>query len=258
MYPSTPDVQPAFRVSRRKSSEGILATIPSLPPQTRNRMHVSEALEGRRTIRGFKPSPVPDEKIREIFEAAQLAPSNCNTQPWNVVVISGTARDKLEKALLEEILSGKKPSPAFPPGDVDLTGVYRERQHECARRYYGTMGIGRDDRDARNELMMRNWQFFGAPHVAFICMPVSMGPVNAIDVGIYLQTLMLLMVEHGLGSCPQGALAFFPDPVREIADIPDETGIICGLSFGYVDEDAVINTARMSRAAIDDCVTFVS
>ena len=221
-------------------------------------MQVTQAIEGRRTIRGFTSSPVPDQLIRKIFEAARQAPSNCNSQPWNVTVVSGAARDKLEKALMAEILSGKKPSPTFPPGDADLTGVYRERQYDCAMRYYGAMGIEREDRDARNELMMRNWQFFGAPHVAFICMPVSMGPVNAIDIGIYLQTLMLLLVEHGLGSCPQGALAFFPDPVREIAGIPDDMGIICGLSFGYVDEDARINTARMPRAPVDDCVTFVS
>ena len=221
-------------------------------------MQVTEAIEGRRTIRGFKPAPVPDKLIQSIFETAQLAPSNCNTQPWDVFVVSGEARDKLEKALVAEIVGGKQPSPAFPPGDADLTGVYRERQYECAARYYGTMGIAREDRDARNELMLRNWQFFGAPHVAFICMPVSMGPVNAIDIGIYLQTLMLVMVENGLGSCPQGALAFFPDPVREIAGIPADLGIICGLSFGYADEDALINTARMARANFDDCVTFVS
>ncbi len=221
-------------------------------------MQVTDALRGRRTIRGFKSTPVADELIRNIFETAQQAPSNCNTQPWEVFVVSGEARDELEKALVAEILAGKQPSPAFPPGDADLTGVYRERQYECAARYYGTMGIEREDRDARNELMLRNWQFFGAPHVAFLCMPVSMGPVNAIDIGIYLQTLMLLMVEHGLGSCPQGALAFFPDPVREIAGIPEDMGIICGLSFGYADDDAVINTARMTRAPLGDCVSFVS
>ena len=96
---------------------------------------------------------------------------------------------------------------------------------DCAVRYYGVMDIKRDDRNARNELMAKNWQFFGAPHVAFLCMDLDMGPVNAIDVGIYLQTLMLLMTEYGLGSCPQGALAYFPEPVREIAGIPDGTGI---------------------------------
>ena len=89
-------------------------------------------------------------------------------------------------------------------------------------------------------------------------MPKSMGPVNAIDVGIYLQSLMLLMAEHGLGSCPQGALAYFPDPVREIAGLPEDMGILCGLSFGYPDDDALINTVRMERAPLDQSVTFVA
>ncbi|MEM1264193.1 MAG: nitroreductase, partial [Pseudomonadota bacterium] len=139
-----------------------------------------------------------------------------------------------------------------------LTGVYREREIDCAVRYYQTMGIAREDRDARNALSARNWQFFDAPHVAFMSMPLSMSPVNSVDVGIYLQSLMLLMVEYGLGSCPQGALAFFPDPVRKIANIPDDMGILCGLSFGYPDEEAVANSLKMPRAPLADSVEFIA
>ena len=221
-------------------------------------MHVAEAIAKRRTIRGFKSDPVDEGLIRRIFEQAQQAPSNCNTQPWHVTVVSGAARDRLETMLMQELSAGKQPGPAFKPGDADLAGEYRARQIDCAVRYYSTMGIARGDRDARKELMARNWQFFGAPHVAFLSMPKSMGAVNAIDIGIYLQSLMLLLEEHGLSSCPQGALAFFPGPVFEIAKIPAEMGILCGLSFGYADEDAVINTVRMPREPIDACVKFVS
>lgn len=220
-------------------------------------MNVVEAIAQRRTIRGYLEEPVPEDLIREIFQQAQQAPSNCNTQPWRVVVVSGERRARLEDALMASLQSGARPQPAFKPGDQGLDGRYRERQVDCAVRYYGVMDIKREDHEARNALMARNWQFFGAPHVAFLCMDLDMGPVNAIDVGIYLQTLMLLMTEHGLGSCPQGALAYFPDPVNEIAGIPDGTGIVCGLSFGYIDEDAIINTARMPRAPLDESVTFV-
>ena len=220
-------------------------------------MNVAEAVAERRTIRGFLKKPVPQELIHEIFEKAQQAPSNCNTQPWRVVVVSGERRAHLEKALMAALVSGAKPNPAFKPGDQDLGDIYKARQIDCAVRYYGVMDVGRDDRDARNALMAKNWQFFGAPHVAFLCMDLDMGPVNAIDVGIYLQTLMLLMTEDELGSCPQGALAYFPEPVKEIAGIPEGTGIVCGLSFGYIDEDAKINTARMPRAPLEESVTFV-
>ena len=221
-------------------------------------MTVAEAIAIRRTTRGFKSTPVADELIREIVEKAQQAPSNCNTQPWHLTVVSGKARDRLEGLLMQALMAGEEMNPAFMPGDAKLDGVYRERQIDCAVRYYGVMGIEREDRDARNALMARNWQFFGAPHVAFLSMPKTMGPVNAVDVGIYLQSLMLLLGEYGLACCPQGALAFFPEPIFEVAEIPEEMGILCGLSFGYADEDAVINTVRMPRGSIEDCVKFVS
>ncbi len=219
-------------------------------------MNVTQAMQSRRTIRGFKPDPVPAEVIREIFSIAQESPSNCNTQPWHVSVVSGEKRDALENALVTEIMLGKKPEQAFQAFDQDLAGVYKDRQYACAAGYYTTMGIAREDKDARNALMVKNWQFFGAPHVAFISMPKTMGPINAVDIGIYLQSLMLLMVERGLASCPQGALAFFPKPVFDLANIPQDNGILCGLSFGYADAEAKINEVKMGRAELADTVQF--
>ena len=221
-------------------------------------MKVSEAIKARRTIRGFKKDRVPESLLEEIFELAQHSASNCNTQPWHTVVVSGDKRDKLENLMLTEIMSGGSPSPGFKPGDQELKGVYRERQIACASDYYGTMGISREDKDARNALMVQNWQFFGAPHAAFISMPKSMGEVNAIDIGIYLQSLMLLLTEYGLASCPQGALAFFPKSVYELCDIPEENAILVGLSFGYAEEGAKINTVKMPRAPLSESVSFES
>jgi nitroreductase len=220
-------------------------------------MNVSDAISARRSIRGFKPDPVAPELLEKIFNTASLAPSNCNTQPWHIVVVSGQARIDLQTAIFAEMSAGKAPSPAFPPGDQGLTGDYKDRQYQCAFGYYGTMGIERHEKDKRFALMMKNWEFFGAPHVAFISMPTSMGPVNAIDVGIYLQTLMLVLVEHGLASCPQGALAFYPDEVKKIANIPEGNGIICGLSFGYEEVGAQINKVIMDRAPLADTVQFI-
>ncbi len=219
-------------------------------------MKVSEALKARRTIRGYKKDRVPDEILKEIFELAQHSASNCNTQPWHAAVVSGEKRDQIENLMLTEIISGGQPSPGFKPFDKNMEGVYRERQIACAADYYGTMGISRDDKDARNALMVQNWQFFGAPHAAFISMPKWMGEVNAIDVGIYLQSLMLLLTEYGLSSCPQGALAYFPKSVYELCEIPEGNAIIVGLSFGYAEDDAKINTVKMPRAALEDCVSF--
>lgn len=217
---------------------------------------VIQALQQRRSIRGFEPREVPAELIEEIFTKASMAPSNCNTQPWHVNVVSGEARKKLEEQLMAGIMQGAQPQFHFKPGDMGLSGVYKERQFDCAARYYGTMGIERSDRDKRNWLMAKNWQFFGAPHAAFISMPKTMGEVNAIDIGIYLQTLMLLLVEHGLASCPQGALAAFPEPVKAITLIPEGNELIVGLSFGYEAVGEQINKVTMERAPLGDTVTF--
>ncbi|WP_159819109.1 nitroreductase [Colwellia sp. 20A7] len=222
------------------------------------KMTVSEAMRNRRTIRGYKPEPVAEDLLQQILETAQLSPSNCNTQPWFLTVVSGQARDQLEQALIAELIAGKPPEPAFMSGDANLEGIYRERQYACAADYYQTMGIEREDKTGRNQLMVKNWQFFGAPHVAFVTMPLTMGPVNAIDIGIYLQSLMLLFVEHGLASCPQGALALYPQPIKEIAGIPEGHGILCGISFGYADEEAKINEVKMGRADLQQSVKFVS
>lgn len=217
---------------------------------------VSQALAARRSIRGFQPREVAPELLEEIFTKASLAPSNCNTQPWHINVVSGAAREKLEAELMTGLMQGAQPQFHFKPGDMDLSGVYKERQYDCAMRYYGTMGIERSDRDRRNWLMAKNWQFFGAPHAAFISMPKSMGEVNAIDIGIYLQTLMLLLVEYGLASCPQGALAAFPEPVKAITPIPEGNELIVGLSFGYEAVGEQINKVTMERAPLADTVTF--
>ena len=219
---------------------------------------VTDSIKQRRTVRGFKPDLVPDDILKSIFETAQFSASNCNTQPWFVTIVSGELRKQLEQAMMADVTSGKAPSPAFTPGDQDLEGIYKERQYACAADYYGTMNIERSDKEKRNALMLQNWQFFGAPHVAFISMPVTMGAVNAVDVGIYLQSLMLLLVEHGLASCPQGALAFFPESVKKLVGLPEGHGIICGISFGYEDKNAHINKVHMGRAPLEEAVRFVS
>lgn len=221
-------------------------------------MDVSQAIKTRRTVRGFKKDPVPEETLREILEIARFSASNCNTQPWHFTVISGAARDRLERALIAEIKSGAEQNPAFQLGDSGLQDIYKTRQYECAYGYYDCMGIAREDREKRKEQSLKNWQFFGAPHVGILSMPLTMGEVNGLDMGIYLQSIMLLLVEYGLASCAQGSLARYPQPILDIGNIPRENGILCGISFGYEDVGAQINKVRMQRAPLEDMVNFVS
>lgn len=221
-------------------------------------MQVNEAILKRRSVRAYTNQVVEQSLIEKIFTEAQQSPSNCNTQPWHVVVVSGDARDKLEKAMMSDILSGKTPNPHFTPGDSDLQNQYRRRQIDCAIALYDSMGIKKEDKKERQELMGRNWQFFGAPHAAFFSMPKDMSEINAVDMGIYLQSLMLLMTQYGLASCPQGALAMFADSVWEMANIPENNAIMFGLSFGYAATDNPINQFDVGRAELSDSVEFYS
>lgn len=228
-----------------------------MPKHKAEIMKVTELLNKRQAVRAYLQKPVDKQLIRQIFSEAQQSASNCNTQPWHVSIISGDVKTALAASLVAEVSSGKTPSPVFQPGDHGLSDSYKERQIACAVALYKVMGVERGDKPARMQLMLKNWQFFGAPHVAIFSMPKLMKEVNAVDVGIYLQSIMLLMVENGLACCPQGALAFYPDPILDVAQIPEENGILFGLSFGYADESAEINKTTTTRANFDDIGVMV-
>ena len=219
-------------------------------------MNVTDAIKNRYSVRGFSNEPVPMSVIREVLELARLAPSNSNTQPWHIAIVAGEARNRLVESVTRFAKEGGKPHPTFPPGGVGLKGAYKERQYDCAFRYYDTMGVARDDKEGRQRLVELNWQFFGAPHAAFISMPETMHRANAVDIGILLQSMMLLFAERGIATCPQGALAAFPTQVREVVNIPEGNAILCGLSFGYELKNEVINTVRMPREPLEQIVSF--
>ena len=217
---------------------------------------VSEVLHQRFSVRAFKDTPVPQEMLEEIFILARHAPSNCNVQPCQAYVVSGAKKDQLKAELVEAASSGKPPNPDFE-WDVRYQGAHRERQFGSANALYGAMGIDRKDQERRQVAMLRNWQFFGAPHAAFFTMEKYLKMTGAVDVGVYAQTLTLLMAERGISSCMQGALGMFPDPARRMFGLPDEVGILFGMSFGYADDAAPANKARTDRVPLDTMVRFL-
>ena len=216
---------------------------------------LADALRSRRSVRGFLDKPVPEETLKAIFELAQLAPSNCNIQPWKVFVASGEVRDELRRRMVEKVTAGVPMEPDFEPNAGKFSGVYRQRQVDCAVELYNNMGIARDDKpDACAQL--RNFELFDAPHVVFIGMEREFGPTVALDVGMYIQSLMLAMTAYGVGSCAQGSMRYFPNDVREIFGEPASTAILVGISFGYEDPDVAANRTRVGRAPLADSVAF--
>lgn len=230
---------------------------PANEAMTSASMSVSRTLQQRFSVRAFKDTPVPQPLLDEIFRLAQHAPSNCNIQPCRAYVVSGASRDRLQRELVKEILSGRPVNPDFA-WDVRYQGVHRERQFGSANALYSAMGIERKDKERRQVAMLRNWQFFGAPHAAFFTMEKYLQLTGAVDLGIYAQTLALLLAERGIASCMQGALGMYPDPARRLFELPDEVGILFGMSFGYADDDAPANKARTDRVPPDAAVRFLN
>ncbi|QIR14593.1 nitroreductase [Shewanella aestuarii] len=218
-------------------------------------MLIESILKQRYSTRAFLDKPVPKETLKQIFASAQLAPSNCNVQPWQACVVSGETKDILKQKFMETLMSGATPNPDFN-WYAKYNGIHRERQFGSANALYSTLGIARDDKKARQMAMVRNWQFFDAPHAVFFTMDKYLDIMGAVDLGIYAQTLSLILSEHGLSSCMQGALGQFPDPVREVLNLPQDRGILFGMSFGYADDDALINKTRTERESIDNAVAF--
>jgi len=219
-------------------------------------MSVSEALKKRFSTRAFLDKPVPDETLKKIFTDAQSSPSNCNVQPWQIYVISGAKKDALKDKLVAAVMSGQQPNPDFD-WKVRYEGIHKDRQFGSAHALYSSMGIERSDKEGRMLAMLRNWTFFDAPHALFFTMDKYLNIMGAVDMGIYAQTLSLLMTENGISSCMQGALGQFPDPVREALGIPEERGILFGMSFGYADENAPVNKTRTDREPIENSVVFL-
>lgn len=218
-------------------------------------MTIESILKERSSVRAFLDKPVPHETLKNIFENAQLSPSNCNVQPWQTCVVSGKIKDKLKETFMETLMSGATPNPDFN-WVAQYSGVHRDRQFGSANALYSSVGIAREDKKERQMAMIRNWQFFDAPHAVFFTMDKYLDIMGAVDLGIYAQTLSLILAEHGISNCMQGALGQFPDPVKEILNLPEERGILFGMSFGYADVDAAVNKTKTDRESLDNAVSF--
>ena len=216
---------------------------------------VENALQERFSCRQFLSEPVPGETIESILKAAQMTPSWCNTQPWQITLLSGQEADRLREKLYAHAKGGARPNPdfAFPPV---YEGIYRDRRKVCGVQLYQSLGIGKEDRAAAGEQALENFNFFGAPHVMLITTPENLGVYGAIDCGLYVSSFMLVARQHGVDSIAQAALASYPDLLREHFQLPEERKFVCGLSFGYADKEHAINSYRTERADIGDVVDW--
>ena len=208
----------------------------------------------RRSIRGYLKQPVEQSVIERVFETAAHAPSNCNSQPWQLHVVSGEKRDRLTGIFSETIGSGNI-SIDFPY-EGKYEGVYRQRQLDVGILLYQALGVTREDKEGKRQAFLRNIEFFGAPHAVFVFMPDWCGIREAADVGMYAQNLMLAMQSHGLASCPQTILGYDADSVRSELGIEPEMKLLFGISFGYEDRILPENQIVPDKVSLSESVHF--
>lgn len=217
---------------------------------------LDDVIRSRRSARAFLAREIPEATLRDVFELAQMTPSNCNAQPWIPHVVSGASADALRQKLYTAAQADRHGAPDYPAGSSDYTGIYRARKVDAAKQLYNAMGVTRDDLAGRNIAYLRNFSFFDAPHAVFIFMPSVFNAREVADCGMYAQTLLLAMTSRGIASCAQGALGLHPHIVREHLGLSDHHRLLFGISFGYEDRSAKANAARVGRESIDVAVTF--
>jgi nitroreductase len=221
-------------------------------------MDVSSALATRKSIRAFTDRPVPTATVRELIERSARSPSGSNLQPWRVYALVGQARDALVqrvRAQLKDLPRGEPPERNIHP--PNLSEPYSSRYFRAASRVYGALGIAREDMPARARHLARNWEFFGAPVGLIFTIHHRMEPGQWADLGMYMQSLMLLARDHGLDTCAQEAWALWPKTLRECLSLPPEEMVVCGMALGFRDAEAPVNTFVSERAPLDEYATIL-
>ena len=215
-----------------------------------------DVIRQRHSVRSFHSRQVPDDVLQAVLRDAQLAPSNCNTQPWQVHIVSGAKRDLLSRALLAADDAGRR-TPDFSFAISAFDGIYRQRAREQGAAYYEAIGVAREAIEDRRTAAQYNMKFFGAPHVALLFMPAVGDNVRvAADVGMYAQTFLLSLAAHGLGGVPQTSLGAYAETIRETLAIAPSLKMLFGISFGFADETSSANRYRIGKASIEESVTY--
>lgn len=219
-------------------------------------MNVYEAVTSRRAVRGFTDQPVPVEVLKRVLAAAAWSPSGSNLQPWRVYVLTGAPLARLKKLAVERVAGGdpwdEREFEMYPPA---LTSPYRERRSAFGKERYSALGVAREDWAARQRAAIANWDCFAAPAALFCYIDRGLGLPQWADVGMYLQTVMLLLRAEGLHSCPQRSWSQVRKTVAEIVSPPADLILFCGMSIGY--EDETVKYVRTGRAPLNETVSFV-
>ncbi len=220
-------------------------------------MSVENLLKNRHSVRAFLNKSVPETIIHQILDAARFAPSGANTQPWQVVVLSGQAKLRLSKALIQAFEAGESARPDYHYYPDQWQAPYLDRRRQCGLQLYRSLQIERHDKAARQAQWAANYRAFDAPVMLLFLMDSSLQTGSYLDYGMFIQSVMLTAQEKGLGSCPQAALAEYPDIVRKQLQLDSDTQVIAGMALGFEDTEAAVNQYRTEREPVAQFCRFL-
>jgi nitroreductase len=218
-------------------------------------VNVIEAIESRRSIRAFKPDAVSKEVILEILAAANWSPSWADTQPWEVFVAGGGPLSKIRERFLARYEAGVSPAGDIPRPQEWPPGP-KQRMLDFVEDRCAFLGVIPGDETARAASMRRNFEFFDAPAVVFLCLHKDLTPWSYFDMGLYAQSLMLAAMEYSVGSVIAVNFAAYPDIIREELDVPEDYAVMIGIALGYADADSPENRCRSIRRPVEEAVVL--
>jgi len=219
-------------------------------------MDIVEAIRSRKSIRGYKPDPVPKEALREILDIAIRSPSTMNTQPWEITVVTGEVLDNIRRGNIEMLNSGVKPHPEV--AHKPFEDKYRQRQVDLAIQIFQLMGIAREDKEKRAAWTQRGFRFFDAPAAIILSIDRSLGELMAVfDAGALAQTICLTAWNYGLGTCINDQGIMFPEVVKRFTHIPESKLMVICIAIGYPDWDFPANKLKTTREPVESVVTWL-
>jgi nitroreductase len=217
-------------------------------------MNVTEAVHQRKSVRQFLSTPVSDETLKKLLSDASRAPSGGNVQPWRIFVVNGESMTRLRAHLTTQPPMDAPEYEIYPAG---LTEPYRTNRFTIGEQMYATLGIAREDKEGRRRQFAHNNDFFGAPAALFCYVDRQMGLPQWSDLGMFLQTFMLLAVEAGLATCAQEYWSVRHQAVTSFVGAPENEMLFCGMAIGHADESAPINSLVSERMPLHDWARFV-
>lgn len=221
-------------------------------------MDVSEAINTRYSARDFLEKPVAIETITQVLDIALRSPSGGNLQPWHVHVVSGNMIQTLKQEMRNKIAAGHHENLQYSVYPSNIPSPYNDRRKQIGEDMYGMLGIPKSDKEARRRWFQRNFEFFGAPLALFFSVNKIMGAPQWADIGMFMQSIMLLLREQGVDSCAQECWSVYPETIARFLKLPEDRMLFCGMAVGYANSAHPVNQFRSRRADLSEIVSILS